>query len=202
MNVFDAVAAGDPIALFQEWFDLASKDELNDPNAMALATSTADGRPSVRMVLMKHVDDRGFTFYTNDESQKGEELGSNPFAALCFHWKSERRQVRVEGSVEAVEDADSDDYFHSRSRKSQIGAVASQQSRPLASREELEHEAAALAAKYPAEIPRPSYWRGFRVVPARIEFWQDGPDRLHDRIVFTRDGAGDGARWAKSRLYP
>ena len=198
MKLFDAVEADDPIALFQTWFAQATTDELNDPNAMSLATATADGRPSVRMVLMKHVDGRGFTFYTNVESQKGGELLANPNAALCFHWKSERRQVRVEGTVEAVSDADSDDYFHSRSRRSQIGAVASQQSRPLASREELEGRAAELAAKFPGEIPRPEYWRGFLVVPQTIEFWQDGADRLHDRIVFTRDGNS----WSKARLYP
>jgi pyridoxamine 5'-phosphate oxidase len=198
MNRFDAVEVTDPIALFQAWFDLAAKDEVNDPNAMALGTSTAEGRPSVRMVLLKHVDERGFTFYTNFESRKGEELLANPFAALCFHWKSQRRQVRVEGAVEAVSDADSDEYFHSRSRRSQIGALASQQSRPLASREELEAKAAALAVEFPGEIPRPAYWRGFRVMPERIEFWQDGDARLHDRIVFTRDGDG----WAKVRLYP
>jgi len=198
MNRFDAEEATDPIVLFREWFDLAAKDELNDPNAMALATATAEGRPSVRMVLMKHVDERGFTFYTNVESQKGGELLVNPNAALCFHWKSQRRQVRVEGAVEAVSAADSDEYFHSRSRRSQIGALASRQSRPLASREELEAKAAALAAQYPREIPRPDYWRGFRVVPERIEFWQDGDARLHDRIVFARGGN----RWAKMRLYP
>ena len=198
MSRFDAVEASDPIALFQAWFDLAAKEELNDPNAMSLATATASGRPSVRMVLMKHVDARGFTFYTNFESRKGEELLANPFAALCFHWKSQRRQVRIEGVVEAVSDADSDEYFHSRSRRSQIGALASQQSRPLASREELEAKAAELAVKFPGEIPRPEYWRGFRVVPERIEFWQDGDARLHDRILFTRDGAG----WGKVRLYP
>ena len=198
MSVFDAVEAGDPISLFQRWFDLATKDEVNDPNAMSLATATAEGRPSVRMVLMKHVDQRGFTFYTNVESQKGAELLSNAFAALCFHWKSERRQVRVEGAVELVSDSDSDDYFHSRSRKSQIGALASQQSRPLQSREELEAKASELAQKYPGEIPRPEYWRGFRVVPGKIEFWQDGDARLHDRIVFIRSGTG----WRKERLYP
>lgn len=198
MNRFDAEEATDPIVLFREWFDLAAKDELNDPNAMALATATAEGRPSVRMVLMKHLDERGFTFYTNVESQKGGELLVNPNAALCFHWKSQRRQVRVEGAVEAVSAADSDEYFHSRSRRSQIGALASRQSRPLASREELEAKAAALAAQYPREIPRPDYWRGFRVVPERIEFWQDGDARLHDRIVFARGGN----RWAKMRLYP
>ncbi len=198
MNKFDAAEAEDPIALFQTWLDLAAKVELNDPNAMSLATATANGRPSARMVLLKHVDEHGFTFYTNFESQKGQELLANPFAALCFHWKSQRRQVRVEGGVEPVSDADSDDYFHSRSRKSQIGAVASQQSRPLASRAELEVKAAELAAKYPAEIPRPEYWRGFRVMPQRIEFWQDGDARLHDRIVFTQEGNA----WAKARLYP
>jgi len=198
MNQFDAVEAGDPFALFQVWFDLARASELNDPNAMALATSTPEGRPSVRMVLLKHFDARGFTFYTNGESRKGGELTANPRAALCFHWKSQRRQVRVEGPIEPVSAADSDAYFHSRSRRSQIGAVASQQSRPLASREELEAKAAEIAARYPGEILRPEHWRGFRVVPETIEFWQDGPDRLHDRIVFSRDGGG----WSKTRLYP
>jgi pyridoxamine 5'-phosphate oxidase len=198
MAEFDAVDAGDPIALFEKWFELAKASELNDPNAMSLATATADARPSVRMVLMKKVDAKGFTFYTNEQSQKGQELIANPYAALCFHWKSMRRQVRVEGPVEPVSAADSDDYFHSRSRRSQIGAIASQQSRPLASREELEAKAAEVAAKYPGEIPRPEHWRGFLVVPERIEFWQDGADRLHDRIVFMR--VGDG--WGKVRLYP
>jgi len=198
MKRFDAVDAADPIALFREWFDLAANEELNDPNAMALATATIEGRPSVRMVLMKHVDERGFVFYTNVESQKGGELLANPFAALCFHWKSQRRQVRVEGRVEAVSAAVSNEYFHSRSRRSQIGALASQQSRPLASREELEAKAAALAAEFPGEIPRPDYWRGFLVVPDKIEFWQDADARLHDRIAFTRDASG----WAKTRLYP
>jgi len=198
MAEFDAVDAVDPIALFGTWFELAKASEVNDPNAMSLATATADARPSVRMVLMKKVDAKGFTFYTNEQSQKGQELIANPHAALCFHWKSMRRQVRVEGPVEPVSAADSDDYFHSRSRRSQIGAIASQQSRPLASRSELEEKAAELAAKYPGVIPRPEYWRGFLVVPERIEFWQDGADRLHDRILFTRDGDG----WGKVRLYP
>jgi pyridoxamine 5'-phosphate oxidase len=198
MNSFDATEASDPVALFQQWFELAKATELNDPNAMALATATPAGLPSVRMVLMKQVDPRGFTFYTNAESRKGGELTANPHAALCFHWKSQRRQIRVEGAIEDVSAADSDEYFHSRSRRSQIGALASRQSRPLAAREELEAKAAEIAAKYPGEIPRPEYWRGFRVVPAAIEFWQDGPDRLHDRIVFTRDGDG----WTRTRLYP
>jgi pyridoxamine 5'-phosphate oxidase len=198
MAEFDAADGIDPIALFETWFELAKASEVNDPNAMSLATATADGRPSVRMVLMKKVDEKGFTFYTNDQSQKGQELIANPHAALCFHWKSMRRQVRVEGAVEPVSAADSDEYFHSRSRKSQIGAIASQQSRSLASRSELEEKAAELAAQYPGEIPRPEYWRGFLVVPKRIEFWQDGADRLHDRIVFSRDADG----WGRTRLYP
>jgi pyridoxamine 5'-phosphate oxidase len=198
MNEFDAEKAADPIALFTIWFELANQSETNDPNAMSLATATPEARPSVRMVLMKHVDDRGFTFYTNVESQKGTELLANPHAALCFHWKSLRRQVRVEGSVEPVSDKDSDEYFHSRSRRSQLGALASQQSRPLESREVLEAKTAELAARYPGEIPRPNHWRGFLIVPRKIEFWQDGPDRLHDRIVFTRNGAA----WSKARLYP
>ena len=198
MSKFDAAEAVDPIALFWVWFGEASETEVNDANAMSLATANADGQPSVRMVLMKHVDERGFTFYTNVESQKGRELTENPLVALCFHWKSRRRQVRVEGPVEAVSAEDADDYFHSRSRKSQIGALASQQSRPLDSREELEARAKALAEEFPGEVPRPDYWRGFRVVPQRIEFWQDGPDRLHDRMVFVRDGNG----WSKRRLYP
>jgi len=198
MSKFDAAEAVDPIALFWVWFGEASETEVNDANAMSLATANADGQPSVRMVLMKHVDERGFTFYTNVESQKGRELTENPIVALCFHWKSRRRQVRVEGPVEAVSAEDADDYFHSRSRKSQIGALASQQSRPLDSREELEARAKALAEEFPGEVPRPDYWRGFRVVPQRIEFWQDGPDRLHDRMVFVRDGNG----WSKRRLYP
>ncbi|MBB5059751.1 pyridoxamine 5'-phosphate oxidase [Granulicella aggregans] len=198
MAEFDAVDAVDPIVLFETWFELAKASEVNDPNAMSLATATAEGRPSVRMVLMKKVDEKGFTFYTNEQSQKGQELKANPHAALCFHWKSMRRQVRVEGPVEPVSVADSDEYFHSRSRRSQIGAVASQQSRPLASRSELEEKAAGLAVQYPGTIPRPEHWRGFLVIPERIEFWQDGPDRLHDRILFERDGS----RWNKMRLYP
>lgn len=198
MNNFDAQDATDPIALFHAWFELASANETNDPNAVSLATATPEARPSVRMVLMKQVDERGFTFYTNVESQKGTELLANPHAALCFHWKSLRRQVRVEGSVQSVSAADSDAYFHSRSRRSQIGAVASQQSRPLDSRELLEASAKELAERFSGEIPRPEHWRGFLVVPEKIEFWQDGADRLHDRIVFGRNGDG----WVSGRLYP
>jgi pyridoxamine 5'-phosphate oxidase len=149
-------------------------------------------------VLLKRVDEAGFAFYTNAESRKGVELLANPHAALCFHWKSLRRQVRVEGSVAELPAADADAYFHSRSRRSQIGALASQQSRPLASREGLELLAEALEERYPGEVPRPEYWRGFVVRPETIEFWQDGPHRLHDRLVFTRDGS----EWRKTRLYP
>jgi pyridoxamine 5'-phosphate oxidase len=190
--------AADPIALFRIWLDEATQTEENDPVAMALATSTASGHPSVRMVLMKRVDERGFAFYTNVESQKGRELLENPQAALCFHWKSRRRQVRIEGLVQELSAEDADEYFHSRSRKSQIGAVASQQSRPLASRAVLEQTAQDWAAQYPDEVPRPAYWRGFVVLPARIEFWQDGAFRLHDRMVFERSGDS----WKKTRLYP
>jgi len=197
-NLFDAESAGDPIALFGEWFRVASESEPNDPNAMSLATATAGGRPSVRMVLLKRVDEAGFAFYTNTESRKGTELLANPQAALCFHWKSVRRQVRVEGTVAELSGDDADAYFHSRSHRSQIGALASQQSRALGSREELELLAHALEERYPGEVPRPEYWRGFVVRPESIEFWQDGPHRLHDRIVFVRGAAG----WTKSRLYP
>jgi pyridoxamine 5'-phosphate oxidase len=195
---FDAEEAPDPIALFSDWFRAASASELNDPNAMSLATATAEGRPSVRIVLLKRVDAAGFAFYTNAESRKGLELAANPHAALCFHWKSLRRQVRVEGTVAELPAADADAYFHSRSHKSQIGAVASQQSRPLASREALEAVAHALEEEYPDEVPRPGYWRGYVVRPETIEFWQNGPDRLHDRMLFEREGNG----WRKARLYP
>lgn len=176
----------------------AKGSEPNDPNAVALATSTPDGRPSVRMVLMKRHDDRGFSFYTNAESQKGEELTSNPRAAMCFHWKSLRRQVRVEGTIVVQTAAEVDEYFHSRSRKSQLGAAASQQSRPLPDREKLETMVKDLAEEFPGEIPRPAYWSGYVLCPERIELWQDGPDRLHDRILFTREGG----TWSKMRLYP
>jgi len=202
---FDAEEIADPIELFHRWFRLATETEPNDPNAMSLATATPHGQPSVRMVLMKRIDAAGFAFYTNVESQKGRELLANPHAALCFHWKSLRRQVRVEGLVRDLPGADADAYFHSRSRSSQIGAIASQQSRPLATRAELEARAAAVAEQYPEseeaseqKIPRPSYWRGFLVWPQRVEFWQDGPHRLHDRAVFERTGN----LWTRTRLYP
>ena len=195
---FEPETSEDPIELFRRWLENASEAELNDPNAMALATVSAKGLPSVRIVLMKRLDERGFAFYTNAESQKGTEMLENAHAALCFHWKSKRRQVRVEGPVALLPPEDADAYFHSRSRKSQISAVVSQQSRPLASREALERAAEACALEYPGEIPRPAYWRGFVVRPERIEFWEDGEHRLHNRIVFLRSGEA----WTKERLYP
>jgi pyridoxamine 5'-phosphate oxidase len=198
MDQSEVESAGDPIALFQRWLNDAEAGELNDPNAVALATATRDGMPSVRMVLMKRVDNDGFRFYTNVDSQKGTELAENPRAAMCFHWKSLRRQVRVSGTVTELPAADVDGYFHSRSRLSQLGAAASQQSRVLASREVLEARVKELEAKFPGEIPRPDYWRGYLLRPERIEFWKDGAGRLHDRFLFSRDGDA----WRKERLFP
>ena len=195
---FEPEIVTDPIDLFRRWLDDASATELNDPNAMALATANAQGVPSVRIVLMKRLDEQGFAFYTNAESQKGRELLENQHAGLCFHWKSKRRQVRVEGTVRLLSPEDADEYFHSRSRKSQISAAVSQQSRPLESRGLLEQKAREFTDQYPGEIPRPAYWRGFVVWPEQIEFWEDGEHRLHNRVVFTRDGEG----WSKERLYP
>jgi pyridoxamine 5'-phosphate oxidase len=191
-------STNDPIALFDLWLTEATATEPNDPNAAALATATAQGAPSVRMVLVKPVEEERFCVFTNAESQKGRELIENPRAALVFHWKTLRRQVRVEGPITALSAEASDVYFHSRSRGSQIGAAVSDQSRPLSSREELEAKAKAFAESHPDEIPRPEYWRGSCLHPERIEFWMDGKDRLHDRFVFTRDGD----RWQQSRLYP
>lgn len=192
----------DPLQRFHEWLEEASQSELNDPTGVALATADADGQPSVRMVLLKGVDENGFVFYTNYESQKGRELTANPKAALCFHWKSLRRQVRVQGAVEQVTDEEADAYFESRHRESRIGAWASQQSRPLASRFDLEKAVAKYTARYAVgHIPRPLYWSGFRIVPQRIEFWQDRPFRLHDRLVFIRDAAVSEG-WRTERLFP
>jgi pyridoxamine 5'-phosphate oxidase len=188
----------DPLQTFQAWLRDAEASEPNDPNAAALATASADGTPNVRMVLVKRIDERGFCFFTNAQSQKGRELLAIPQAALCFHWKSLRRQVRVSGSVADMSEQESDEYFHSRSRRSQVGAAVSQQSRLLANREEMEEQVKLFAESHPGEVPRPSYWRGFRIVPRRIEFWVDGPDRLHDRILFLRDGE----EWKKQRLWP
>ena len=194
-----APAEKDPFELFETWLKEAEAKEPNDPNAMALATADAQGRPSVRMVLLRGLDERGFTFFTNYESRKGEQLLANPEAALCFHWKSLRRSVRVEGAAEQVTPEEADQYFATRPRASQIGAWASKQSRPLESRFALEKAVAEYSARHMVgEIPRPQHWSGFRIVPSTIEFWHDRPFRLHDRIVFSREGGG----WAKTRLYP
>lgn len=191
--------ADDPLALFTAWFAEAKAAEPNDPEAMALATSTPDGGPSVRMVLLKGHGPEGFDFYTNHDSRKGAELAANPRAALLFHWKSLRRQVRIEGPVEALPDAESALYFASRSRESQIGAWASDQSRPLASREEFERRCEEISQRYQGQnVPRPPRWGGFRVRPETIEFWSDRAHRLHERRLFTRTTAG----WVEGLLYP
>lgn len=195
-----ALAARGPYDLFAKWFAEAAETEVNDPNAMALATVDETGQPSVRVVLMKDYDDRGFVFYTNFESDKGRALLANPVAGLNFHWKGLRRQVRVNGTVAPVSAVEADEYFAVRPRDSQIGAWASAQSRPLASRATFESEIAAVAARYEGrEVPRPLHWSGFRIAPKRIEFWQDRPFRLHDRAIFTPVAEGG---WSVHRLYP
>lgn len=189
----------DPLALFADWLAEAEAKELNDPNGVALATVGEDGMPSLRMVLLKGYDAEGFVFYTNLESRKGRQLLAHPKAALLFHWKSLRRQVRIEGEVTRVSEAEADAYFASRPKQSQIGAWASQQSRPLESRFELEKRVALYAAKYAlGSVPRPDYWSGFRIHPRLMEFWQDGAFRLHDRLVYHRAPNG----WRTERLYP
>jgi pyridoxamine 5'-phosphate oxidase len=200
----DEIAEDEPFAPFARWFALAAKAE---PLAetMTLATATSEGSPSLRAVLLKGADARGFVFYTNLESRKADELFANPRAALAFHWKSLARQVRVEGTVALVADEEADAYFASRARDSRIGAWASDQSRRLASRDILEQRFLMFARQYPDEavVPRPATWSGFRVDPQRIEFWQERPFRLHDRVLFVRDGPQiDGKAWRKERLFP
>jgi len=189
----------DPHSLFEEWFAEARLSEPNDPEAMALATATPGGAPSVRMVLLKGHDRQGFVFYTNGGSRKGGELAANPQAALLFHWKSLRRQVRIEGVVEPVSSGEADAYFASRGRASQLGAWASDQSQPLDARATFEARYQEVLARYEGrDVPRPPHWGGYRVVPARIEFWSDRAHRLHERRVFTRDGDA----WTEGLLYP
>lgn len=196
----DFTESAEPFRLFATWLQDATASEPNDPNAVALATVDTEGLPDVRMVLLKGFDAHGFVFYTNFESAKGREILATMKAAMCFHWKSLRRQVRVRGPVEIVSDAEADEYFATRPRGSRIGAWASKQSRPLESRFALEKAVAEYTARHAiGEIPRPAHWSGFRIVPSQIEFWHDRPFRLHDRIVFRRSAGGG---WEKSRLYP
>lgn len=197
----DFTAADEPFALFDAWLNEAIKSEPNDPNAMALATVDPDGLPDVRMVLMKGFDTYGFVFYSHIASQKGRELAANPKAALLFHWKSLRRQVRIRGNVTPVTDAEADAYFATRPKQTQIGAWASKQSQELESRFAFEQAIAKVAAKHViGDVPRPPGWSGWRITPSRIEFWHDRPFRLHDRIEFRRDAAGQP--WSKTRMYP
>jgi pyridoxamine 5'-phosphate oxidase len=196
----DAIPGSDPFAIFEAWFAEAKVSEPNDPNAMALATATPGAAPSVRMVLLKGHGPDGFVFYTNFESRKGGELAANPQVALLFHWKSLRRQVRIEGTIKEVTPAEADAYFASRHPESRLGSAASDQSRPLPSREDYMARVEALRAEYPdGSVPRPAHWSGYRVTPHAIEFWQDRAFRLHERRRFTRL---DGNEWASSLLYP
>ena len=197
----DFIEATEPLALFRAWIREAEAAEPVDPEAMALATVDADGLPNARMVLLKGADERGLVFYTNCDSAKGQQLAANPQAALLFYWKSLGRQIRLRGAVEPATDEEADAYFATRHRESRIGACASRQSRPLLSRAALEAEVARLTEAFgTGEVPRPPYWRGYRLVPFEIEFWRHGPFRLHDRIVFRR--ASPQQPWTKTRLYP
>ncbi len=195
-----APAMTEPLARFTAWLEEAkASGKFEEPTAMALATADAQGRPAVRMVLLKHADDRGFVFYTNLESAKAGDLAANPRAELCFYWKPPGRQVRVSGRVERVGDAEADAYFATRARLSQIGAWASRQSRPMRGYFELEQECAKVALRYPfGAVPRPPFWSGYRVVPERIEFWKEKPFRRHERVVFIREGDG----WRQEYLFP
>ncbi|MEO0462663.1 MAG: pyridoxamine 5'-phosphate oxidase [Pseudomonadota bacterium] len=207
-------AGADPFTLFDEWFALAQESEPNDPNAMALATADAAGRPSVRMVLLKGhgpsegadygVPAGGWTFFTNMGSRKGTDIAANMQAALLFHWKSLRRQIRIEGKLVEVSPTRADAYFHSRPYKSQVGSAASDQSRPLPERQTYLDRVQDIWTAHEADgkVPRPDHWTGFTVVPERIEFWMDRDNRLHDRRLFTLEGAGDALRWADTLLYP
>ena len=191
----------DPLALFEAWLEEARKTEPNEANAMAIATADAGGNPDVRMVLLKEATHQGFVFYTNTESAKGRELESNPRIAILFHWKTQRRQIRIRGPVARVSDEEADAYFATRAKDSQIGAWASQQSRPMETRWAFEKEIAKYAAKYALQkVPRPPYWSGFRVTPLEYEFWRDRPFRLHDRLVYRRADAN--APWTTERLFP
>ena len=196
-----AIPASDPFMLFEVWYAEAKEAEPNDPNAMALATASEDGFPSVRMVLLKGHGTDGFVFYTNAESRKGEQIRANRRVALLFHWKSLRRQIRIEGPLEEVSEAEADTYFHSRPRVSQIGSAASDQSRPLPDRQVYLDRVHALEERYPeGDIPRPAHWTGFRLSPRRIEFWQDRQYRLHDRRLFSREDETEA--WSNALLYP
>lgn len=194
-------AKDDPLALFEVWLEEAKKTEPNEANAMAIATADASGNPDVRMVLLKEATHQGFVFYTNTESAKGRELQANPRIAILFHWKTQRRQIRIRGPVARVSDEEADAYFASRAKDSQIGAWASQQSRPMEGRWAFEKEIAKYAAQYALKkVPRPPYWSGYRVTPLEYEFWRDRPFRLHDRLVYRRDDAA--AAWCTERLFP
>lgn len=189
----------DPMVIFNAWLEKAAASEVNNPEAMSVATVDENGQPDVRILLLKGCDDSGFVFYTNFQSTKAAQLAANPVAALLFHWKTLRRQVRVRGSVTRVSDAEADAYFASRPRGSQIGAHASNQSQPLANRDELVESSAAMTKQFEGQdVPRPAHWSGYRLVPDQIEFWKDGDARLHDRMLFSRDGDS----WTRKRLFP
>jgi len=200
-NSVDIFNRNDPFALFTDWMAEARASELNDSNAMSLATVDGEGFPDVRMVLLKGIDERGFAFYTNEDSQKGQQLKVSGKAALCFHWKSIRRQIRVRGHVVAIKGQEADDYFRSRARGSQLGAWSSDQSRPVDSRDVLEQRVNETKARFgDGDIPRPDFWYGWRVEPVWIEFWRDRPFRLHDRLVFNRSDKNQP--WTTTRLFP